>query len=77
MRAASDTVDGVIEMNATVGGAIASCVFGIALLQGAGGAVADGTVGSLAGYLVVLIHLWPYGARCRSAFDIRAHAGLH
>jgi len=39
----------------TVGGAIASCVFGIALLQGAGGAVAEGTAGSLSGYFTVWI----------------------
>jgi sugar phosphate permease len=42
----------------TVGGAIASCVFGIALLHGvvsgAGGA-AEGTAGSLAGYFTVWI----------------------
>lgn len=38
----------------TVGGAIASCVFGIALLQGVGGAV-EGTAGSFAGYLTVWI----------------------
>ncbi|MFG6491620.1 MFS transporter [Microbacterium sp. P03] len=37
----------------TVGGAIASCVFGIALLQGATGASAGGTAGSFTGYLVV------------------------
>ncbi|MFE1663726.1 MFS transporter [Microbacterium sp. P02] len=37
----------------TVGGAIASCVFGIALLQGATGAAAGGTAGSFTGYLVV------------------------
>lgn len=39
----------------TVGGAIASCVFGIALLQGVGGAVAEGTAGSLSGYFTVWI----------------------
>ena len=39
----------------TVGGAIASCVFGIALLQGASGAVAEGTAGSLTGYFTVWI----------------------
>lgn len=39
----------------TIGGAIASCVFGIALLQGAGGAVAEGTAGSLSGYFTVWI----------------------
>ena len=37
----------------TVGGAIASCVFGIALLQGATGAAAEGTAGSLSGYFTV------------------------
>ena len=37
----------------TVGGAIASCVFGIALLHGATGAVSDGTAGSFAGYVTV------------------------
>jgi hypothetical protein len=37
----------------TVGGAIASCVFGIALLHGATGAAAGGTAGSLAGYFTV------------------------
>lgn len=36
----------------TVGGAIASCVFGIALLQGASG-VAESTAGSFAGYVTV------------------------
>jgi len=36
----------------TVGGAIASCVFGIALLGGATGAV-EGTAGSFAGYVTV------------------------
>jgi hypothetical protein len=41
----------------TVGGAIASCVFGIALLHGATGAAADsaGTAGSLSGYFTVWI----------------------
>ncbi len=39
----------------TVGGAIASCVFGIALLQGATGAATEGTAGSLAGYFTVWI----------------------
>ncbi len=39
----------------TVGGAIASCVFGIALLQGATGAVSEGTAGSLSGYFTVWI----------------------
>jgi len=39
----------------TVGGAIASCVFGIALLQGVGGVVAEGTAGSLSGYFTVWI----------------------
>lgn len=39
----------------TVGGAIASCVFGIALLQGVSGAVAGGTAGSLTGYFTVWI----------------------
>lgn len=38
----------------TVGGAIASCVFGIALLNGAAGA-ADGTAGSFAGYVTVWV----------------------
>lgn len=40
----------------TVGGAIASCVFGIALLHGvteAAGSAAEGTAGSLAGYMTV------------------------
>jgi MFS family permease len=37
----------------TVGGAIASCVFGIALLNGATGAVSEGTAGSLSGYFTV------------------------
>ena len=36
----------------TVGGAIASCVFGIALMSGAG-AAASGTAGTLSGYLTV------------------------
>ena len=36
----------------TVGGAIASCVFGIALL-GAAGEAATGTAGSFAGYVTV------------------------
>lgn len=39
----------------TVGGAIASCVFGIALLQGATGAAVGGTAGSLTGYFTVWI----------------------
>ena len=39
----------------TVGGAIASCVFGIALLNGATGAATEGTAGSLAGYFTVWI----------------------
>jgi MFS family permease len=41
----------------TVGGAIASCVFGIALLHGVTGAAsgADGTAGSLSGYFTVWI----------------------
>ncbi|WP_144876843.1 MFS transporter [Microbacterium sp. 1.5R] len=38
----------------TVGGAIASCVFGIALLGGAAGAV-EGTAGSFAGYVTVWV----------------------
>ncbi|WP_341935449.1 MFS transporter [Microbacterium sp. LWO14-1.2] len=38
----------------TVGGAIASCVFGIALLGGATGAV-EGTAGSFAGYVTVWV----------------------
>jgi MFS family permease len=38
----------------TVGGAIASCVFGIALLRGAAGA-ADATAGSFAGYVTVWV----------------------
>lgn len=38
----------------TVGGAIASCVFGIALLSGASGAVA-GTAGSFSGYVTVWV----------------------
>lgn len=38
----------------TVGGAIASCVFGIALLNGASGAV-EGTAGSFAGYITVWV----------------------
>jgi MFS family permease len=41
----------------TVGGAIASCVFGIALLNGVSGAAAasEGTAGSLSGYFTVWI----------------------
>ena len=41
----------------TVGGAIASCVFGIALIQGATGAagVGEGTAGSFAGYVTVWV----------------------
>jgi len=39
----------------TVGGAIASCVFGIALLHGATGAGASGTAGSFAGYVTVWV----------------------
>ncbi|GAA3211084.1 MFS transporter [Microbacterium terregens] len=39
----------------TVGGAIASCVFGIALLQGAVSGVSEDTAGSLAGYFTVWI----------------------
>nr|WP_274638150.1 MFS transporter [Microbacterium bovistercoris] len=39
----------------TVGGAVASCVFGIALLHGASGAVADGTAGSFSGYVTVWV----------------------
>ena len=41
----------------TVGGALASCVFGIALLHGATGAAADeaATAGSLSGYMIVWI----------------------
>ncbi|MFT4259540.1 MFS transporter [Microbacterium sp.] len=39
----------------TVGGAIASCVFGIALLHGVTGAAAEGTAGSFAGYVTVWI----------------------
>lgn len=37
----------------TIGGAIASAVFGIALLQGATGAAVGGTAGSLSGYFTV------------------------
>ncbi len=39
----------------TVGGAIASCVFGIALLNGVAGAASEGTAGSLSGYYTVWI----------------------
>ena len=39
----------------TVGGAIASCVFGIALLHGVSGAAAEGTAGSFAGYVTVWV----------------------
>jgi MFS family permease len=39
----------------TVGGAIASCVFGIALLHGATGAAAEGTAGSFSGYVTVWV----------------------
>ncbi|MDO8383563.1 MAG: MFS transporter [Microbacterium sp.] len=39
----------------TVGGAIASCVFGIALIQGATGAAVDSTAGSFAGYITVWV----------------------
>ena len=38
----------------TVGGAIASCIFGIALLNGVSGAV-EGTAGSFAGYVTVWV----------------------
>ena len=39
----------------TVGGAIASCAFGIALLHGTAGAAASGTAGSFAGYVTVWV----------------------
>jgi MFS family permease len=39
----------------TVGGAIASCVFGIALLHGVSGAAAEGTAGSFDGYVTVWV----------------------
>ena len=39
----------------TVGGAIASCVFGIALLHGATGAATEGTAGSFSGYVTVWV----------------------
>jgi len=39
----------------TVGGAIASCVFGIALLHGVSGAAVEGTAGSFAGYVTVWV----------------------
>ncbi|WP_353114591.1 MFS transporter [Microbacterium sp.] len=39
----------------TVGGAIASCVFGIALLHGVAGAASEGTAGSFAGYVTVWV----------------------
>lgn len=39
----------------TVGGAIASCVFGIALLGHAAGGVTEGTAGSLSGYFTVWV----------------------
>ncbi|MEZ3161772.1 MFS transporter [Microbacterium sp. BWT-B31] len=39
----------------TVGGAIASCVFGIALLQGVADAAAESTAGSFAGYVTVWV----------------------
>lgn len=39
----------------TVGGAIASCVFGIALLHGAVGGAAEGTAGSFSGYVTVWV----------------------
>jgi MFS family permease len=39
----------------TVGGAVASCVFGIALLHEVSGAAAGGTAGSFAGYVTVWV----------------------
>ena len=39
----------------TVGGAIASCVFGIALLHGVATGAGDGTAGSFAGYVTVWV----------------------
>jgi MFS family permease len=39
----------------TVGGAIASCVFGIALLHGVAGAGSGGTAGSFSGYVTVWV----------------------
>jgi hypothetical protein len=39
---------GLTNTTKTLGGAVASCVFGVALLHGA-----SGTAGSLAGYLTV------------------------
>ena len=48
---------GLTNSGKTVGGAIASCVFGIALIQGATGAAgaAEGTAGSFAGYVTVWV----------------------
>ncbi|WP_345750813.1 MFS transporter [Microbacterium rhizophilus] len=51
---ATGQATGLTNAVKTVGGAIASCVFGIALLHGAGG-VAESTAGSFAGYLTVWI----------------------
>ena len=46
---------GLTHSGQTGGGAVASCVFGIALLHGVSGAAAEGTAGSFAGYLTVWV----------------------
>lgn len=52
-RSQTGVATGLTNSVKTVGGAIASCVFGIALLHHVGGAAAEGTAGSLSGYMTV------------------------
>ncbi|KQX08258.1 MULTISPECIES: MFS transporter [unclassified Leifsonia] len=52
-RRQTGVATGLTNSVKTVGGAIASCVFGIALLSHVGGAATEGTAGSLSGYITV------------------------
>ena len=54
-RTQTGVATGLTNSVKTVGGAIASCVFGIALIQGATGAAVDSTAGSFAGYITVWV----------------------
>jgi MFS family permease len=54
-RTQTGVATGLTNSVKTVGGAIASCVFGIALLSHVGSGVSGGTAGSLSGYFTVWI----------------------
>jgi MFS family permease len=66
---ATGQATGLTNAVKTVGGAIASCVFGIALLQGAG-AAAESTAGSFAGYVTVWIVCGATGLAAAAALTV-------